>query len=75
VQATAGGMFWIGPGTLPDLRRVAPERNASGHNWLGLRANGDYIVTGVKELPLLPGVLALLLALGTFVAAWRREGR
>ena len=74
-QATGGGIFWVGPGTLPDLRRVAPERSASGHNWLGLRANGDYIVTGVKELPLLPGVLALLLALGTFVAAWRREGR
>jgi len=74
-QATGGGIFWVGPGTLPDLRRVAPERGASGHNWLGLRANGDYIVTGVKELPLLPGVLALLLALGTFVAAWRREGR
>jgi hypothetical protein len=74
-QATGGGIFWVGPGTLPDLRRVAPERSASGHNWLGLRANGDYIVTGVKELPLFPAVLALLLALGTFVAAWRREGR
>jgi hypothetical protein len=74
-QATGGGIFWVGPGTLPDLRRVAPERSASGHNWLGLRANGDYIVTGVKELPLFPAVLALLLALGTFVLAWRREGR
>ncbi len=74
-QATGGGVFWVGPGTLPDLRRVAPERSASGHNWLGLRANGDYIVTGVKELPLFPAVLALLLGLGTFVGAWRREGR
>jgi hypothetical protein len=74
-QATGGGIFWVGPGTLPDLRRIAPDRSANGHNWLGLRANGDYIVTGVKELPLLPGLLALLLALGTFVAAWRREGR
>jgi hypothetical protein len=32
-------------------------------------------VTGVHETPLLPGLLALLLALGTFIAAWRREGR
>jgi hypothetical protein len=32
-------------------------------------------VTGVKEVPLLPGFLALLLALGTFILAWRREGR
>jgi hypothetical protein len=75
VSATGGGLFWVGPGTIPDFRRVAPERAAAGRGWLGLRANGDYIVTGVHETPLLPGLLALLLALGTFIAAWRREGR
>jgi hypothetical protein len=75
VSATGGGLFWVGPGAVPEIRRVAPERAASGHGWLGLRANGDYIVTGVHETPLLPGLLALLLALGTFIAAWRREGR
>jgi hypothetical protein len=26
-------------------------------------------------MPLVPGLLALLLALGAFIAAWRREGR
>ena len=41
----------------------------------GFRANGDYVVTGVKETPLLPGVLALALALGALILAWRREGR
>jgi len=74
-SATGGGLFWVGPGAIPDIRRVAPERAAAGRGWLGLRANGDYIVTGVHETPLLPGILALLLALGTFIAAWRREGR
>ncbi len=75
VSATGGGIFWVGPGSIPDIRRVAPERAAAGRGWLGLRANGDYIVTGVHETPLLPGLLALFLALGTFIAAWRREGR
>jgi hypothetical protein len=75
VAATGGGVFWVGPGTVPDIRRVDPDRTASGRNWMGLRANGDYIVTGVKETPLLPGLLALLLALGAFLLAWRREGR
>ena len=75
VSATGGGLFWVGPGTIPEIRRVAPERAASGRGWLGLRANGDYIVTGVHETPLLPGLLALFLALGTFILAWRREGR
>ncbi len=73
-EATGGGIWWVGPGTLPDIRRVAPDRSSAGRNWLGLRANGDYIVTGVKEIPLLPGALALLLLLGTRIAAWRREG-
>ena len=74
-QATGGGIHWVGPGTLPDLRRVAPDRSSAGRNWIGFRANGDYVVTGVKETSLVPGFLALLLALGTFIAAWRREGR
>jgi hypothetical protein len=74
VQATGGGTFWVGPGPLPDVRRVAPERAAAGRNWLGLRANGDYVVTGLSEIPLLPALAALLLALATLIAAWRREG-
>ena len=73
--ATGGGIYWVGPGSIPDVRRVEPGRSTSGRSWMGFRANGDYIVTGVHETPLVPGVLALLLALGAFIAAWRREGR
>lgn len=75
VEATGGGTFWIGDGALPDLRRVQPGRSAAGRNWIGFRANGDYVVTGVSETPLLPALAALLLALGTLLAAWRREGK
>jgi len=73
--ATGGGIFWAGDGAIPEVRRVAPGRAASGHSWMGLRQNGDYVVTGFSEVPLLPGVAALLLAIGTLIAAWRREGR
>jgi hypothetical protein len=41
---------------------------------LGLRANGDYTVTGFSEMPLLPGIAVLLLIVGGLLAAWRREG-
>lgn len=75
VQATGGGTFWVGSGSLPDIRRVEPDRSAAGRNWIGFRANGDYVVTGLSETPLLPAIVALLLALGTLIAAWRREGR
>jgi hypothetical protein len=75
VKATGGGIFWAGDGTLPEIRRVSPGRPASGHNWMGLRQNGDYLVAGFSETPLFPGLVAILLAIGLFVAAWRREGR
>ncbi|MBV9858537.1 MAG: hypothetical protein JO038_00310 [Alphaproteobacteria bacterium] len=75
VAATGGGMFWAGNGAIPELRRVSPGRSTVGHGWIGLRQNGDYVVTGFAETPLLPGIAALLLTLGTLLAAWRREGR
>ena len=74
VAATGGGTFWVGSGTMPEIRRVSRDRAASGKNWMGLRANGDYTVTGFSEVPLLPGIAALLLIVGGLLAAWRREG-
>ena len=75
VAKTGGGIYWVGPGSIPDIRRVGPDRTAAGRDWMGMRQNGDYVVTGVSEMPLLPGLVALLLALGAFILAWRREGR
>lgn len=75
VAATGGGIYWVGPGNIPELRRVESNRDAAGSGWMGLRRNNDYIITGVSETSLLPGLLALLLALGAFFLAWRREGR
>jgi hypothetical protein len=74
VAATGGGIFWAGSGTIPEVRRVSPDRAAAGHNWMGLRANRDYTVTGFSETPMLPGIAALLLIVGGLLAAWRREG-
>ena len=73
--ATGGGIFWVGSGKIPDIRRVAPDETAAGRNWMGFRANGDYTVAGFSEVPLLPAVAALLLVVGGLLAAWRREGR
>jgi hypothetical protein len=81
-RASGGGVFWIGKpapaaagGAIPEVRRVSPGRAAAGHSWLGLRQNGDYVVTGFSETPLFPAIAALLLAIGLLLAAWRREGR
>ena len=73
VDATGGAIRRIADG-VPNLRLVAPERDTSGRNWIGLVSNGDYIVTGLTTLPLLSALLVLLLALGATAIAWRREG-
>jgi hypothetical protein len=74
--ATGGVVRWLvdHPSGI-DVRRMQPGHTAAGANWIGLRANGDYIVTGVREVPLLPVAVVLLLAVGGLMAAWRREGR
>lgn len=72
-RATGGGLVWYADG-MPDIRRPQPGRATAGRGWLGLKANGDYIVRGINETSLLPALLAMLLALGLLIWAWRREG-
>ena len=72
VEASGGGVARLSDG-VPDLRRVAAGRAASGRGWLGLRQNERYLVAGASQLPLLPALLALLL--GSLTFAWYREGR
>jgi hypothetical protein len=75
VEATDGGIYWLSEGGTPAVRRTAPGRVAHGSTWLGLKANNEYVVTGVRETTLLPFLLTLLLAVGGAMAAWWREGR
>jgi len=80
IKTQGGSVNWLAPEPgssvrTPDIRRVAPERAVAGRGWIGLRANRDYVVKGVSEIPLLPPLLALFLAAGTLLLAWRREGR
>ena len=74
IAASGGGVAWAVDGA-PALRRVAPERDAAGRGWFGFRANGEYRVTGVSQLPLMPALVVLALLLGLTAAAWYREGR
>ena len=60
---------------LPELRKVAGSRDRFGRNWIGIKSGGGYVVTGVLQIPLLPALLVLCLALATAVLAWQREGR
>jgi hypothetical protein len=76
--ASGGQILWLADG-LPDLRRTRPGREtgavAGGRSWIGMQANGDHLVAGVIQTPMLPAIAVFLLSLGALLAAWRREGR
>ncbi|MBL8661315.1 MAG: hypothetical protein JNM29_00755 [Candidatus Odyssella sp.] len=75
VDANQGSFAWLADG-MPEIRRVGREdRTHGGTAWIGLRQNGDYVVTGIRELPLMVGFAALLLAMLPLLFAWRREGK
>ncbi|HUI16667.1 MAG TPA: hypothetical protein VL244_03315 [Alphaproteobacteria bacterium] len=79
VAATGGSIRWLSEGGVPELRQIRPSREYSGAGaagaWIAFKQNGDYVVTGVRQAPLLPAILVLLAALGTLALAWRREGQ
>ena len=74
VEATGGGLRWIADG-LPDLRRTEGELLTAGSGWFGFRANHDRIVTSIRDIPLFPAPLLMLLAFGGLILAWWREGK
>lgn len=77
-EATRGGILWAADTDQTrgiEVRRTSPDATTqAGRGWIGLRANGDHVVKGVMEVPLLPVAAVLALALLALVAGWRREG-
>lgn len=74
VSATGGGTFWLRDG-LPDIRPVRADRNRVGKGWAGLLENQAYVVSGVRQISLVPPLALLSLALLVMMMAWWREGR
>jgi hypothetical protein len=75
VDETSGGVQAVSVNGQPTWRRVPFDGTMAGSGWFGLRQNADYTVTGVTNMPLLPAWVALLLALGLVLLAWRRESK
>jgi len=74
ILASGGGVFLIEDG-IPSLRRVADGRQTTGRGWAGLVERNAYTVTDLRQSPLAPGWIWLVLAAGFALVAWRREGR
>ncbi|MEQ8344315.1 MAG: hypothetical protein RIB84_06820 [Sneathiellaceae bacterium] len=73
-QATGGGLLWLNDGPFR-LRRVDADAGKAGTDWLGLTDNNRFLVTGLRQIALLPGLLVLALLLAGLLLAWRQEGR
>ena len=74
-EASGGGLLWLADNADPDIRAVRPGRSAGGSDWIGLRRNEGYTVSGIDQTPLLPGILVALAFLMAIASAWWREGR
>jgi len=60
---------------VPRLRDVREGRPAAGRGWIGLTPRGAYETRDVRQTPLLPAWLVLILASALVLAGWLREGR
>jgi len=73
-EASGGRVAWIDDG-VPGVRRVREGRSAGGVGWIGLIDRQNYATLSVSRTQLLDPLLAVVLALGLWMLAWRREGR
>lgn len=74
VDSLRGGVLALDDG-LPSIRDVSVGRPAAGRGWIGLTPRNAYETRDLRQTPLLPAWLVLLLAAGLIVGAWLREGR
>ncbi|MFL1874108.1 hypothetical protein ACIKT0_02595 [Hansschlegelia beijingensis] len=79
-SATSGSVRRVQPdaGAELDIPRVVPVSSgarASGADWIGVHQADASVVRGLGILPIFAGLLGLLLLIGSFAAAWAREGR
>jgi hypothetical protein len=74
VASLRGGVNRLEDG-LPSIREVREGRPAAGRGWIGLTPRDAYETRDVRQTPILPAWLVLLLSAGLITAAWLREGR
>jgi hypothetical protein len=75
VKATKGGILRIETISAPNIRLAKEGRVASGRNWFGITMRDAYVVKDLRQTPMLPAWVWMMLAGLLTVAAWIREGR
>lgn len=75
VNASSGTTIWLEDTPRPKVLTYKNAQRYGGGNWLALKQNDDFTVTGVRDIPLLPEWLIFLILASTLIAMWWREGQ
>ncbi|PIB26076.1 hypothetical protein BFP76_14040 [Amylibacter kogurei] len=75
ILETGAGVIRAQEIPVPNLRLIRAGRSGAGENWFGLTPRNAYLTLDVRQTPMLPGWVWLLMAATLIVWAWRREGR
>ncbi|EBA06397.1 glutamine amidotransferase [Sagittula stellata] len=74
VDSLRGGILRLQDG-VPTVRNVRQGRPAAGRGWIGLTPRDAFETLDIRQTPLMPPWLVLILAAAMIVGAWLREGR
>ena len=74
IDSLRGGILRLEEG-VPSVRNVRQGRPAAGRGWIGLTPRDAFETLDIRQTPLMPSWLVLILAAAMIVGAWLREGR
>ncbi len=75
IDASGGTAIWLDDTPKPQISLSKNTRRYGGSNWLAMKQNDDFTVTGVRDIALLPEWMTLLILLSVLLLLWWREGQ
>ena len=75
VNISKGATIWLDDVPTPKISISGAARRYGGSDWLALKRNNDFTVTGVQDSALLPEWFGVMLLLFTLLMLWWREGK
>ncbi len=75
VEASRGTFIWASEEPTPKITSYASTRKYGGSDWLALKRNDDYTVSGIRDIPLLPEWVIFLILMSILIGVWWKEGQ
>ncbi len=75
INSSGGTAIWLDKVARPTVTVAKSTKRYGGSNWLALKQNNDFTVTGVRDISLFPKWVTLLILLSIMMVLWVREGK